>query len=59
MTVRVFDVLGREVARLLDETLNPGQHEVPWNAAGVSSGVYVIRVESGNNVATKKAVLLK
>jgi hypothetical protein len=57
--VRVFDVLGREVATLLDETLSPGQHEVPWNATGVSSGVYVIRVESGNYVATKKAVLLK
>ncbi len=59
VNVRVFDVLGREVATLLRETLNPGQYEVPWNAAHLTSGVYFYRVEAGQHQMTKKAVLLK
>jgi hypothetical protein len=59
VTVRVFDILGREVATLLNTSLNPGDYEVPWNASGLTSGVYLLRVESGKYAATRKAVLIK
>jgi hypothetical protein len=59
VTVKVFDILGREVATLYNGTLNPGDYEVPWNAAGLTSGVYLLRVEAGKFVATRKALLIK
>ncbi|MCC6398407.1 MAG: T9SS type A sorting domain-containing protein [Bacteroidetes bacterium] len=59
VSVRVFDVLGREIATLLSETLNAGVYEVPWNAHQLNSGVYFYRVEAGKHQMTKKAVLLK
>lgn len=40
----VFDLLGREVARLLDSQEEAGRHEVEWRASGVASGVYVYRI---------------
>ncbi len=58
-TVRVFDMLGRAVAELLNAELAPGGYEVNWNAASLPSGVYYYRVQSGNHTAVGKAVLLK
>jgi hypothetical protein len=39
----IYDVLGREVEKLADETREAGYHTVQWNAAGRSSGVYLAR----------------
>ncbi len=58
-TVKVYDVLGREVNTLLQENLEAGRHEITWNARQLSSGVYFYRVESGKYMAVTKAVLLK
>ncbi len=44
VTLKVFDVLGREVATLLDGELSPGEHSVLWNASDLSSGVYFCRL---------------
>lgn len=59
VTLRVFDVGGREVATLVDGEQAAGVHEVRWNAAGLASGVYFYRLRSDGFTKTKKLVLLK
>jgi len=55
----VYDILGREVAILVNEILQPGTYEVDWDASAQSSGVYYYRLESGSYAETKKMVLVK
>jgi hypothetical protein len=55
----VFDLAGRCVASLLDETRPAGEHTVTWQAAGAPSGVYFVRLESGGRVVTKRCVRLR
>jgi len=57
--LRVFDLLGREVASLLDEQRNAGRYHVEWNASQFSSGVYFYQIQAGSFTATKKLILLK
>ncbi|HTX18630.1 MAG TPA: phospholipase D-like domain-containing protein [Bacteroidota bacterium] len=59
VTLRIYDILGREVATLVNGKLNPGTYTVEWNAGRYSSGVYFARMESGSFVATTKLMLLK
>ena len=55
----VYDVLGREVAVLVNERKLPGRYEVTFDGSGLSSGSYFYRMEAGNFVETKKLLLLK
>jgi len=59
----ILTVQGRRAALLCDETLDPGEHTVEWrpdaDAAGLSSGVYLYRVESSGRTLTGKIVLLR
>jgi len=55
----VFDLLGREVAVLVDKEENAGLHNVQFKASSFSSGVYFYRLQSSNNVVTKKMLLMK
>jgi hypothetical protein len=55
----VYDMLGREVANLLNETKQPGAYTVTWNANGVSSGVYMYRLVAGGQAAMHKMVLVR
>jgi polyhydroxybutyrate depolymerase len=57
--LRVFDVLGNEVATLVDEYKPVGSYEIEFNASGLPSGIYFYRLQAGNFVSTKKMVLLK
>ena len=67
VTLRVYDVLGREVATILDEQETAGLYSVDWHPANVSSGVYFYRLSArpmtntqiGSFVQTKKMVLMK
>jgi len=59
VSLRVYDVLGREAAQLVNGTLNAGTHSVNFDAAALASGVYFYRIETENFVATRKMVLLK
>ncbi|MGC9093780.1 MAG: T9SS type A sorting domain-containing protein, partial [Bacteroidota bacterium] len=59
VTLKVFDVLGREVASLVDGELNAGEHSVVFNAGGLSSGVYFYRLSSSRGTYVKSALLLK
>ncbi len=55
----VYDILGREVAVLVNEKKGPGRYEVMFHAEGLSSGVYFYRLEAGSFVETKKLLLLR
>jgi hypothetical protein len=64
VVLTVFDVLGRRVATLADDTMEAGRHEVTWNATGLSSGTYVYRLvaedESGQrNVQQRRLTLVR
>jgi len=55
----VYDVLGNEVAVLVNEQLTPGTYEVDFDGTGFSSGVYYYRLQYGNTFITKKMILNK
>jgi hypothetical protein len=60
-TVRlsVFDLLGREVATLVDEHLAPGSYTVPFDAAHLASGIYLCRLTAGGAVQTRRMILMR
>jgi hypothetical protein len=57
--LKVFDVLGREVATLVNENLNAGSYQVTFNAEGLASGVYLYRLTSGGLSLSRKLLLTK
>jgi len=59
VTVKVYDMLGKEVATLLSETLPAGNHQVQWNASGMPSGVYIYQLRAGRHTYTKALSLIK
>jgi hypothetical protein len=59
VTIRVFDVLGREVATLLSEQQTPGHHTLRWDASRFPSGTYFYRLEAGGMSETKRMIILK
>ncbi len=59
VTLKVFDVLGREVATLVNEQLKPGNYEVSFDASGLSSGTYFYRLRAGEFAATKRMLLVR
>jgi len=58
-SLKIYDVLGREVADLLDEEQTPGKHSITWDATRLSSGIYFYRLTAGDFIQTRKLVLLK
>jgi hypothetical protein len=59
VSLKVFDVLGREVSNLVSKELTAGSYSQQWNASNVPSGVYFYRLQAGNYSETMKLVLLK
>jgi len=57
--LKIYDVLGNEVATLVDEFKPAGTYEIKFDANGLSSGVYFYKLQSGNFVETKKMILMK
>ena len=57
--IKIFDVLGREVATLVDKPQPPGNYKVTFNASALASGVYFYRLKYGSFVQSKKMMLLK
>jgi hypothetical protein len=55
----VFDVLGREIQTLVNETKQPGHYQVHFNANNLASGVYLYRIQAGSFTDTKRFVLVK
>ena len=59
VSIKVYNVLGKEVATLVNEDMNKGTYEVDFNASSLSSGVYFYKLETSNFVQTNKMVLMK
>ena len=59
VNLSVFNILGEQVATLINETKEAGNYQVEFNASNLPSGMYVYRIEAGNFISTKKMMLLK
>ncbi|MGB2866996.1 MAG: T9SS type A sorting domain-containing protein, partial [Bacteroidota bacterium] len=59
VSLRIFDILGREVAVLVNESKNPGSYSVTWDASKLPSGVYFSKLEVEGKSIIKKMLLLK
>jgi len=59
VTLEIFDVAGRRIATLLDESHSPGTHTVTWDASTLASGVYLYRLQAGDFRQTRSMMLMK
>ena len=59
VSLKIFDILGREVSTIVSEELPAGSYSRQWNAANMASGVYFYRVHAGTYLETKRLLLLK
>ena len=58
-TLKVYNVLGNEVATLVNEQKSAGSYEIDFNASDLSSGTYFYKLESGNQKEIRKMILLR
>jgi len=58
-TLKIYDMLGNEVATLVDEYKPAGSYEIEFNAVNLPSGIYFYRIQAGSFIDTKKMILLK
>lgn len=59
VSLKVYDLLGREVATLINGTISPGDHDVQWNATGFPSGIYLYRFSAESRLQTGKMNYIK
>lgn len=59
VSLKVFDVLGREAATLVNETKPPGTYKVEFDASNLTSGIYFYRIHVGDFISSKKMVLIR
>jgi hypothetical protein len=59
VVLSVYDILGNEVAKLVNEEKSAGSYEVEFNAGKFPSGVYYYQLKTGEFISTRKMILLK
>lgn len=59
VSLKIYNSLGQEVSKLVNENLTPGTYEVTFDGAGLNSGIYFYTIQSGDFVETKKMMLVK
>jgi photosystem II stability/assembly factor-like uncharacterized protein len=59
LTITIYDTMGREIYKLVNEEKAAGSYEISWNAANFPSGVYFYRMKAGEFISTNKMLLLK
>lgn len=59
VSIKVFDLLGSEIATLVNEEKQTGNYEIEFNASNLASGVYIYKMQVGNFFNAKKFILMK
>jgi len=59
VSIEIFDILGRKMATLINGTMRPGIHTVVWDCSACPSGMYIIRMNTGERVMLRKTLLMK
>ena len=59
VVIKVYDILGNEIAKLMDEEKSIGTYELTWDASNLSSGIYFYQLKAGEYAQTRKMLLLK
>jgi hypothetical protein len=59
VTLKIYDLVGREIATLVNDVKQPGEYSVEWNAEGLPSGIYFCKISAGTFVDTKKMLLVR
>jgi|WetSurMetagenome_2_1015567.scaffolds.fasta_scaffold87580_2 hypothetical protein len=59
VTLKVYDIIGKEIATLVDEKQSPGTYEINWEASNYPSGIYFYRITTDGFSETKKLILIK
>ncbi|MGA8265322.1 MAG: T9SS type A sorting domain-containing protein, partial [Ignavibacteriaceae bacterium] len=59
VTIKIYDLLGREIKTLVDEYQQSGAYETSFNASNLASGIYFYQIKANNFIATKKMLLIK
>jgi hypothetical protein len=57
--LNVYDILGQEVASLVNELKQPGEYSALWDASNLPSGIYIVRLSAGSFVQSEKMLLTK
>ena len=58
VSLNIYDITGKLVTTLINKQLNIGYHSIDWDGTNQSSGMYLVKMESGNYVKTQKLLLL-
>jgi photosystem II stability/assembly factor-like uncharacterized protein len=59
VTLKIYDLMGREIKTLVNQAKSPGEYNVIFNSSNLPSGIYVYRIKAGNFVQSKKMTLIK
>ncbi|HSR18380.1 MAG TPA: T9SS type A sorting domain-containing protein, partial [Ignavibacteriaceae bacterium] len=59
VNLKVFDLLGNEVAELINKEKSAGRHKIDFDASGLSSGIYFYQLKAGNYIQTRKMMVIK
>lgn len=57
--VGVYNIVGQQVALLLDDVVQQGEHSIVWDASDKPSGIYIVQLETGSRIFTRKITLIK
>lgn len=59
LSLKIYNMLGQQVATLVEQEMKPGSYEVTWDASRIASGTYLYRLQAGSFMQTKKLILLR
>jgi len=57
--ITIYNIMGQEVAKLMDEEMEPGYHSIHWDAKETQSGIYIYRIQAGEFMNVKKCLMIK